>query len=138
MTPAYPETRFARQGTATPHCSDIEKRCSDRSRSQLALRQHDRIPTHLSAVLYAGRSFRPTVIRDISQHGARLDGAIGIFPGDVVEITLIAGYSKPAIVRWWLNGSCGVSFDVPLDTHDPFLKSIIRAARKNDCTVECK
>ena len=100
------------------------------SQSPLALRRHDRIITRVPAVLYVGKSFQITIIRDISPGGARLEGANGVLPGDAVEIKLVTGQSRSAVVRWWLNGSCGVSFDAPLEAGDPFLQRALRNARK--------
>jgi len=101
------------------------------AQSPLALRRHDRVATRVSAILYFGKSFRITVIRDISPGGARLEGADGVLPGDAVEIKLITGQSQAGVVRWWLNGSCGISFDAVLPVDDPFLQRALRNARRS-------
>ena len=94
------------------------------------MRRFDRIPVQVPAVLYLGNKSQFTVIRDISFAGARLDGAIGVFPGDTIQVALVTGHSKAANVRWWLNGSCGVAFVTLLQEGDPFIARAIRHVRK--------
>jgi hypothetical protein len=84
--------------------------------------------TNLRAVVYAGATFQTTVIRDISLGGVGLSGAHGLFPGEPVTITLLNGLSRSGIVRWWLSGCCGVQFDKPLTSDDPFFETAARRA----------
>jgi hypothetical protein len=91
-------------------------------------RQHDRMRTNLRAVVYAGTTFQSTVIRDISFGGVGLSGAAGLFPGESVKITLLNGQSRSGIVRWWLSGCCGVQFQKPLTSDDPFFEAALRRA----------
>lgn len=98
-------------------------------------REHDRVPTQIRAVLYLRQRFQSTTIRDISLGGVRLDGAVGLMPGDEVKVVLMTGHSKAGVVRWWLKGSCGVSFLTELESGDSFLQSAIRNVRKT-CDTE--
>ena len=89
-------------------------------------RQHSRLRTSVRAVLYSGSTFQTTVIRDISLGGIGLSGAEGLFLGEPVKITLLSGASKTGVVRWWLGGCCGVQFDKPLTSDDPFFVTVER------------
>ncbi len=112
------------QGESAPPAAEPAEVVDDAN----ALRQHGRMRTKVRAVLYAGTRFQTTVIRDISLGGIGLSGADGLFPGEPVTITLLNGASKSGVVRWWVGGCCGVQFDEPLTSEDPFFTSAARRA----------
>jgi PilZ domain len=135
MTPVFAEPRGVEFAPISFVDPDSNSGSPANSQSKLAVRRHDRINTSLTAVLYTSHSFQITVVRDVSPGGARLEKAAGVLPGDMVNIKLVTGHSKTAIVRWWFNGSCGIAFDEPLHEGDPFLQRAIRNARKMADTV---
>lgn len=94
-------------------------------------REHNRMRTNVRAVIYSGTTFQSTVIRDISLGGVGISGAHGLFPGESVTITLLNGASRSGVVRWWLSGCCGVKFDEPLASDDPFYVTAARRAGAN-------
>jgi hypothetical protein len=92
------------------------------------LRVHKRIPTQIRAVLYIRETFQSVLIRDVSRGGVGLTGAHGLFPGDEVEIRLVTGLYLRGVVRWWLNGHCGIAFETLLEEDAELL---LIAERKN-------
>jgi hypothetical protein len=110
---------------------DATEKYATGSQKVRPLRRHPRTQTRLRAVLYARDTFIPTTIRDISVGGIGLEGAYGVFPGDRVSIALISGEKRTGIVRWWLNGCCGVQFDTPLAATDPWLARAERAGARS-------
>jgi len=101
------------------------------------LRKFSRQLVNIRAFLHFGGRFQSTLIRDLSQSGAGLRGAVGVIPGDRVNIELLDGRSISGKVKWWLAGNCGVAFDTALEDNDPLLtggaKSVLRRSlRKTD------
>lgn len=74
---------------------------------------------HIKAILRADGKAQPTIIDDLSTGGAGLNGAIGIFANQHVEIELPDGRHLPGKVAWWLSGCCGIQFREPLKPDDP-------------------
>jgi PilZ domain len=91
-----------------------------------AVRQHERIPVNIRAILHLRGQFQTTTIRDLSVGGACLDGAYGVMPGDKLVIELTNGSKFTAEARWWICGRCGVAFAERLAESDPLLASNIR------------
>ena len=87
-------------------------------------RQNARHAVHIDAVLHAGDKSQATIIDDLSIGGAGLDGAIGIFANDHVEIELADGRRLPGKVAWWLSGTCGVQFAEPLRPDDQLFAAV--------------
>ena len=87
-------------------------------------RGNTRYAVHIDAVLHAGGKSQATVIDDLSLGGAGLDGAIGIYANDHVEIELRDGRRLPGTVAWWLSGACGVQFATPLQPGDKLLDAV--------------
>lgn len=104
----------ARPAAPPPHA-----RCDGDER-----RREPRYAVHIAARLHAGGRAQDTVIDDLSRGGAGLDGAIGIYANDPVEIELPDGRRLPGLVAWWLTGSCGVRFLEPLAADDPLLAGL--------------
>jgi hypothetical protein len=90
-------------------------------RRRVDLRRSPRHSVRLRALLHRANRFQTTIIHDLSVHGARVDGAMGVYPGDVVEIWLMGGRKIAGRVAWWLMGSCGIEFSEPLTDDDPLL-----------------
>jgi hypothetical protein len=63
------------------------------------------------ATLHAAEQARSTLITDISAGGAGLDGAIGVLPGDKIEVGVVCGRQISGEVIWWITGCCGVKFN---------------------------
>ncbi|MEM7748853.1 MAG: PilZ domain-containing protein, partial [Pseudomonadota bacterium] len=55
------------------------------------LRKFSRQLVNMRAFLHFGGRFQSTLIRDLSQSGAGLRGAVGVIPGDRVSIELLDG-----------------------------------------------
>jgi PilZ domain len=91
-----------------------------------AVRQHERIPVNIRAILHLRGQFQTTTIRDLSVGGACLDGAYGVMPGDKVVIELTNGNKFSAEARWWICGRCGIAFAEKLAESDPLLASNVR------------
>ncbi|MEM8971625.1 MAG: PilZ domain-containing protein [Pseudomonadota bacterium] len=101
------------------------------------LRKFSRQLVNMRAFLHFGGRFQSTLIRDLSQSGAGLRGAVGVIPGDRVSIELLDGRAIPGKVKWWLAGNCGVAFDTKLEANDPLLigaskGSLRQSLRKTD------
>jgi PilZ domain len=88
---------------------------------RLDLRRSPRHSVRIRALLHHAGRFQTTIINDVSVHGARVDGAIGVYPGDVVELGLMGGRKISGRVAWWLMGVCGIEFSQPLTDNDPLL-----------------
>ena len=97
-----------------PHPKFEERRASVR---------HD---VHIAATLHAGGRSQPTVIDDLSTGGAGLNGAIGIFANERVEIQLANGRRLSGTVAWRLSGCCGIQFHEPLLEQDPLFASVVQ------------
>ncbi|MEM6498888.1 MAG: PilZ domain-containing protein [Pseudomonadota bacterium] len=101
------------------------------------LRKFSRQLVSIRAFLHFGGRFQSTLIRDLSRSGAGLRGAVGVIPGDRVNIELLDGRAISGKVKWWLAGNCGVAFDTKLEENDPLLTgaskgSLRRSLRKTD------
>jgi hypothetical protein len=112
--------------TATP---PVAVPTSPTSATIRVLRRHPRLPTQLRAILATDRGFQPTTIRDVSRGGVGLAGAIGLLPGDLVEVQLLTGQRYKGQLRWWCNGHCGVAFDTAISDQDPLLMLAERRRR---------
>ena len=91
-----------------------------------ALRQAHRTTVDVHAVIYSGLSVQSTIIRNLSEGGAGISGAYGLFPGSKVVIALVTGETRSGVVRWWLAGRCGIQFDQKLGTDDAFRLAVLR------------
>ena len=115
------------------HPGDVDHRTETKPQSFEAtnwrLRRHQRTQIGVRAIVRAGLSSKPIVIRDISSGGVGIAEAVGLFPGSEVTICLVTGESKVGVVRWWLAGSCGVQFREPLTEDDRFFKAVYRKAK---------
>lgn len=89
-------------------------------------RIYQRHPTRLHAILFCRGKFQTTTIHDLSQGGAGLTGAFGVMPRDEVAIEFLNGKRLTAAVRWWVNGRCGIVFDIPLQADDPLLRKALK------------
>lgn len=90
------------------------------------LRQAQRTAVNVHAVIYSGLSVQSTIIRNLSEGGAGISGAYGLFPGSKVVIALVTGETRSGVVRWWLAGRCGIQFDRTLGPDDAFRQAVLR------------
>lgn len=79
---------------------------------------------HIEAILHANGEAQRTIIDDLSTGGAGLNGAIGIYANDNIEIELADGRRLAAEVAWWLTGCCGIKFREPLQPDDPIFAAV--------------
>lgn len=107
MTKSIPNSDFAT--TAPAPTSDRGRDSRQNSRSHVQIRAH----------LHLGETCQATTITDLSLDGAGLDGAIGVAPGDAIELELISGRRLSGHIIWRLMGCCGVQFAEPLHPDDP-------------------
>ncbi len=82
-------------------------------------RQNPRSRVRIRAHLHFGETCQATTITDLSLDGAGLDGAIGVAPGDAIELELINGRRLSGHIIWRLMGCCGIQFAEPLRLDDP-------------------
>ncbi len=67
----------------------------------------------LGATIRFGGRTAPVRVRDLSRHGAQVEGAV--LPGNEVEATLERGsVSADGVVAWRTDGRCGLHFSTPL------------------------
>ncbi len=87
-------------------------------------RTSTRYAVHIEAILHANGKSQPTLIDDLSLSLIRLNGAIGIYANEDVEVELPDGRRLGAKVAWWLSGCCGVQFNKPLPSNDPIFAAV--------------
>lgn len=80
----------------------------------------------IPATLHANGETQPTVIDDLSTGGAGLNGAIGIYANQHVEIELADGRRLSGKVAWWLSGCCGIQFAQPISDTDPLFDDVLQ------------
>ena len=85
-------------------------------------RRSTRSSVQIDAVLHAAQSSQTVTITNLAPEGVGLHVAVGLMPGDVVEIELKNGRMLPGEVVWRLMGSCGIHFSEPLSEDDPLLQ----------------
>jgi hypothetical protein len=92
---------------------------ADPSPNYAERRTSARYTVHIEATLHAGGKAQSTIVDDLSTGGAGLNGAIGIYANDDIEIEFADGRRLAAKVAWWLSGCCGIQFREPLQPNDP-------------------
>ena len=93
-----------------------------------------------AALLRAGRR-SPTLVRDLSRHGAGLVGEGGLERDEIVALELAGGRILFGRVRWRVGMHAGIAFDVALAADDPLLDaapplSSLRRAENETVTDE--
>lgn len=89
-------------------------------------RASERYAVHIPATLHADGKAQPTVVDDLSTGGAGLNGAIGIYANQQVEIEFADGRRLSGQVAWWISGCCGIQFAQPISEMDPLFSSVLQ------------
>ncbi|HZV19137.1 MAG TPA: EAL domain-containing protein [Sphingobium sp.] len=69
-----------------------------------------------SVTLHVGDRDHPARIRNVSAHGAMIEGITGVSAGTRVRVELAAGYTVTGSCRWCLGDRIGVEFEQAIDS----------------------
>ena len=94
------------------------------ARIEADARRFGRHSAKLPALLYCHGRFQRVTIVNVSQGGARVEGAFGVMPPDKVKLELLDQRQLKGVAVWAIGAKLGIAFDAVLAADDALLDTV--------------